>query len=77
MTYFVYVKQAAYIFWFIYYNCDTVIIYLKMCEMLEEARVKMLQNEIWLKCNIVSVSCVQDDLVRSFLCYKALYNVPF
>jgi len=35
-----------------------------MIQMLEEARIKMLQNEIWLKCNIVSAVCVEDDQVN-------------
>lgn len=32
-----------------------------LCEALEDARIKMLQNEMWICCNILSSNCVEED----------------
>lgn len=41
-----------------------------LCETLEESRIKMVQNEMWICCNILSSNCVEEDQ-----CCESVRNV--
>lgn len=41
-----------------------------LCETLEESRIKMVQNEMWICCNILSSNCVEEDQ-----CCESIRNV--
>lgn len=41
-----------------------------LCETLEESRIKMVQNEMWICCNILSSDCVEEDQ-----CCESVRNV--